>query len=209
VPPITIFCNVPRPRSHLGRVSALALLGLSAASGVAGCTAPLADFRPPSALVRGDRTLEVGGGAVMVTPRPYVIESSHREGQLWVTGRVAPWLSLSALGGFDSHTAMGGGAALARFLTTDRFVAGVGGELGYAWAGASLSGAVRLFDDTWLYTAPRMANWGILIGGGVPVGVSARIYRGLVLRAEAQASWEAFKYYNRRFHFGAAAAYEW
>jgi hypothetical protein len=145
----------------------------------------------------------------MVTARPYVIESSHGEGQLWFTGRVAPWLSLSALGAFDTHTALGGGAALARFVTTDRVVAGVGAELGYAWAGASLSGAVRLFDDTWLYASPRVANWGILVGAGIPVGLSARVYRGFVLRAEGQASWEALKYYNRRFHFGAAAAYEW
>ena len=187
------------------RFGALALT----ATLVSACTAPLADFRPPSALVRGDRTFEVGGGAVAVTPRPYVVESGHSEGQVWFTGRATKWLSLSGIGAFDTHTALGGGSALARFLTTDRVVAGVSGEVGYAWLGGSLSSAVRLFDDTWIYTAPRVANWGLYVGVGVPVGVSARIYQGFVLRAEGQVSWEDLKYYNRRFHFGAAAAYEW
>ena len=50
----------------------------------------------------------------MVTPRPYVIESSHGEGQLWFTDRVAPWLSLSGVAAFDTNTAKAGVAALAR-----------------------------------------------------------------------------------------------
>lgn len=145
----------------------------------------------------------------MVGPRPYVEESSHGEGQLWFTGKVAPWLSLTGVGAFDTHTAKGGVAAVARYVTTDRFVAGVGAEAGYAWYAGSLSAAGRLFDDTWIYFAPRLSNWGLFLAPGFPLGVSARVYGGFHLRAEAQVSWEDFKYYNRRFHFAGAAAYEW
>ena len=173
-----------------------------------GC-APMADFRPPSALVRGDRTFEMGGGGVYVSPRPYVVEHAHGMGQLWFTGRAARWLSLSAVGAFDTQSALGGGAALARFLTTDRVVAGVGAEAGFAWAGASLSGAARLFDDAWIYTSPRVYNWGKFLAVGIPVGVSIPVVSGFVVRAEGQTSWESLKYYNRRLHLGAAVAYEW
>src|SRR6185503_15283117 len=137
------------------------------------------------------------------------IEDAHTEAQFWFTGRAAPWLSLSGLGAFDGHSGLGGIAALARYVTTDRFVAGIGAEAGYAWVGGSLSGAVRLFDDTWIYAAPRVSNWGIYAAPAVPFGVSARLVDGFHLRAEAQFSWEDAKYYNRRLHLAGAAAYEW
>lgn len=171
--------------------------------------APVADFRPPSALVRGDRDVEVGGGGVYVSPRPYVIESGHGSGQVWLTGRVAPWLSLSTVTAVDGSSLLGGVGALGRFLTTDRVVAGTGVEVGYAWGAASLSGAVRLFDDTWLYTAPRLFNWGKFAAFGLPFGASVHVTGGFHLRAEAQLSWEDFQYYNRRLHLGAAAVYAW
>jgi hypothetical protein len=183
-------------------VAELALVGAVAC-------APVADFRPPSALVRGDRTFEVGGGGVYVSPRPYVVESGHQMGQFWFTGRATRWLSLSAVGGFDAHSALGGGAALARFVTTDRFVAGASVEAGFAWGATSLSGAARLFDDTWVYAAPRVFNWGKFVAVGVPVGASVHVFDGFSLRAEVQTSWEDLKYYNRRTHVGAAAAYDW
>jgi hypothetical protein len=176
--------------------------------GVAAC-APLADFRPPSALVRGGRHFEVGGGGVYVSPRPYVVESGHGNGQFWFTGRATNWLSLSAVGAFDDRSALGGAGALARFLTTDRVVAGVGIEAGFAWAGASLSGSARLFDDVWLYTAPRVSNWGKFVDVGVPVGLSVPVIDGFVFRVEGQASWEKLAYYDRRLHVGGALAYEW
>lgn len=156
-----------------------------------------------------DRQFEVGGGAAMVTPRPYVIESSHGEGQFWFTDRVVPWLSLSGVGAFDSQTAKAGIAALARYVTTDRFIAGVGAEAGFAWYAGSLSAAGRVFDDTWIYVAPRIYNWGVFATPGLPAGITSRIYRGFHLRAEAQLSWQEFKYYNRRLHLSAAAVYEW
>jgi hypothetical protein len=175
----------------------------------AACAAPVADLRPPSAMVHDDRTFEVGAGAVTVRPRQYVIEDSHEEAQLWFTGRATPWLSLSGLGAFDGHSGVGGIAALARYVTTDRFIAGIGAEGGYAWVGGSLSGAVRLFDDTWIYTAPRVSNWGIFVAPAVPVGFTSRIYDGFSFRAEAQLSWQDAKYFNRRLHLAGGAAYEW
>lgn len=180
----------------------------TAIAGSIGC-APLADLRPPSALVRGGRTFEVGGGGVYVTPRPYVVESGHANGQLWFTGKAANWLSLSVVGAFDTRSALGGAGALARVVTKDRFVGGTGVELGFAWAGASVSGAVRLFDDAWIYTAPRLSNWGKFLDFGIPVGVSLPLVYGFVLRAEGQASWEKLAYYNRRIHIAGALAYEW
>jgi hypothetical protein len=184
----------------------LALLG---AFGTGACVAPVADLRPPSALVHDDRTFEIGAGVVNVRPRQYVIEDAHTEGQFWFTGRAASWLSLTGVGAFDGHSGLGGIAALARYVTTDRFVGGIGAEGGYAWVGGSLSGAARLFDDTWVYAAPRVSNWGIYVTPAVPFGVSARIHGGFHLRAEAQFSWQELKYYNRRFHLAGAAAYEW
>jgi len=187
----------------------MAAVLLGAAANCAACTAPIADLRPPNALVQDDRSFEAGAGAAMVRPRPYVIEDAHGEGQFWITGRVAPWLNVSGVGAFDAHTGKGGIAALARYLTTDRFVAGIGAEAGYAWVAGSLSGSVRLFDDTWLYTSPRVSNWGQFVNPGIPVGLSAGIYNGLSLRAEAQLSWEDLKYHNRRLHLAAAAVYAW
>jgi len=184
------------------------LLALGASLGALAC-APVADFRPPSALVRGNQTFEVGGGGVYVSPRPYVVESGHGSGQLWFTGRAARWLSLSLVSAFDRHSALGGAQALARFVTTDRAVAAVGVEAGFAWGGASLEGAARLFDDTWIYAAPRVFNWGKFVAVGVPVGLSLHVVGGLSVRGEAQVSWEDLQYYNRRLHVGAAAAYEW
>jgi hypothetical protein len=144
-----------------------------------------------------------------VTPRPYVIESGHANGQFWFTGKALDWLSLSAVGAFDDKSALGGGAALARFLTTDRVVAGVGIEAGYAWAGASLSGAARLFDDAWIYSTPRVSNWGQFVDVAIPLGISVPIVSGFLLRAEGAVSWEKLAYYNRRFHVGGAVVYEW
>lgn len=184
------------------RRSCLSLFLLSAC-------APVADFRPPSALVRDDRTFEAGAGVVHVSPRPYVQEEGHNTGQAWFTGRPTKWLLLSGIAGADAHSVLGGGAALARFLRTDRFVAAGSVEAGFAWGAASLSGGARLFDDTWVYTAPRFFNWGMYPAVGIPVGVSARIVDGFILRAEGQLSWQNFRYYNRRTHLGLAAAYEW
>jgi hypothetical protein len=69
--------------------------------------------------------------------------------------------------------------------------------------------SVRLFDETWLYTSPRLQTWTDELGVGLPFGLSAGLLSGLSLRAEAQVSWADFVYYNRRVHLGAAAVYTW
>ncbi|HEX7670470.1 MAG TPA: hypothetical protein VF395_12835, partial [Polyangiaceae bacterium] len=172
---------------------------------VVGC-APPADFRPPSALVFREQTLEVGAGVVNVSKRPYVDESSRNIGQSWLTVRAASWVSFSAISAFDREGAAGGGAALFRLFRTDRVVVGTSAEAGYAWAGASASGALRLLEDSWLYTAPRVSNWGDVASLGIPVGLSIHVVEGLHLRTEVQWSWAGLKYYNRRMHTGLAAA---
>lgn len=154
------------------------------------------------------RRFEVGAGAAMVTPRPYVDEPARGVGQLWVSGEPTRWLSLSAITVFDTNAAALGGAARVNVVRTADFVGGVEGEVGYAWLGASLPLAVRLFDQTWLYAAPRIGNWGIDPVFGLIGGVSARVSGGFILRVETQTSWQDFKYYNRRQHLGLAAAYQ-
>lgn len=175
-------------------------------TGLAGC-APLASFRPASGLMPGKR-LEVGAGAVAVGPRPFVEESTQGAGQLWLMGDTSPLVTLSAIGAFDDDAFALGGALRLNAVRTGRFAGGVEGELGYAWAAISLPLAVRAFDQTWLYSAPRLGNWSDDPSFGVPLGASVRVYDGFVLRAEAQLSWQDFKYYNRRFTFGGGAAYQ-
>ena len=57
-----------------------------------------------------------------------------------------------------------------------------------------------------MYAAPRLFNWSRDLAFGIPVGASFRLYDGFILRAEWQRSWQDFKYYNRRDHYGAALA---
>lgn len=191
-----------RNQQHL-KYSFLVLVLVGA---LAGC-APLASFRPASGLMPG-RSLEVGAGAAMITPRPYVSEPARGAGQVWVSGEPTSWLSLSGITVFDTDAAGAGGAVRINYLRTPGFVAGVEGEAGFAWVGASLPLSARLFDQTWLYGGPRIANWGVDPVGGATAGLSTRITGGFILRAEAQVSWQGFKYYNFRKHFGLAAAYQ-
>jgi hypothetical protein len=170
---------------------------------------PLATFRPASALLDSERTAEVGAGVVALSPRPYVEESTRVTGQLWGTLEAAEWLKLSAIGAFDDEAAVGGLEAMAVPLHTYRVAAGVGVEAGFAWAGISLPLAVRPFEPVWIYSSPALRTWGdgkeFLVG--VPLGVSVSIASWLDVRAEAQVSWAEFKSYNRRVHYGLAAAH--
>lgn len=156
-----------------------------------------------------DRSLELGVGVTRVSPRPYVEESSADVGQAWVTGELSRnRVALSAITAFDSDALAVGGALRVNAIYTERFSGGFEGEIGYLWGGFSIPVAVRLFDQTHVYTAPHLFNWGIDPAFGIPVGVSVRLYGGFVLRAEWQRSWQDFKYYNRREHLGIAAAYQ-
>lgn len=131
---------------------------IAATLAAAGC-APAASFRPPTGPME-DRSLELGGGGVAVSPRPYVQERWSGSGQLWATGPVADWLDLSAVVAFDDEAALGGGAAQARYVRTDRFAGAVELELGWAWGALALPVAVRLFDETWVYASPRLGTYG-------------------------------------------------
>ncbi len=172
-----------------------------------GC-APLAGLRPASAPMPG-RTFEAGGGAAFIGPRPYVIEEWRGTGQLWFTGRAGSWLTLSVVGAFDTEAVAAGFAARADLVRMDRLAGGVEVELGWLWAGVSLPFAVRLFDQTWLYTAPRVGNFGDELLPSIPLGASVRIYDGFALRLEGQLSWADFSAFNRRIHLGLAGAYQW
>lgn len=171
-----------------------------------GCS-PVASFRPASGLMN-DRDLEVGVGAAAVSPRPYVEEPWQGVGQFWVMGEPTRFLALSAIGAFDDEAFALGGAARLNYLRLDRFVAGAEGEAGLLWAAVSLPFAVRVFDQSFVYSAPRLGTWSSDALVSLPLGTSVRIYDGFMLRAEGQVTWQGFHYYNRRVVVGGAAAYQ-
>jgi hypothetical protein len=179
---------------------------LALAGGLCAC-GPIASFRPASGLMP-DRHLEVGAGAARVTARPYVDEDPASAGQVWVSGDVGERLSLTAISAFDSDALGLGGAARVNMIRFDRFAAGSEVELGYAWAAVSLPLALRVVEQTWIYSGPRLGTWGLDRCFFIPLGVSVHVYEGFILRAEWQRSWQDFKYYNRRDHYGLAAAYQ-
>jgi hypothetical protein len=60
-----------------------------------------------------------------------------------------------------------------------------------------------------VYTAPRFGNRGSTWGLDVPLGLSARIYEGMSVRAEYRATWTGeLSYYQRRSMIGIALAYQ-
>src|SRR6185503_7937969 len=170
--------------------------------------APLATFRPPSAFM-GGRTMEMGLGAATVGPRPYVDERWLYAGQTWFTVRAAPWLHLSAISTFDPRAVALGGAATALAIRADRFVGGAEVELGYGWAAAGLPMALRLFEEHWLYTAPRVGNFGIDPAFGLPIGISLHLHGAAFARFEYQTSWVQLQAFNQRNHVAAALAVQW
>lgn len=185
--------------------STLRLL-LFATLAVSACS-PVSSFRPASGLMP-DKSLELGGGATVVTARPYVIEEPQGVGMLWLSGDVSRVANLTGIVVFDEEAAAIGGAARITYFRSDRFIGGVELEGGYVWLGTSLPVALRLIDQTHLYAGPRLGTWGVDPIFGAPVGLSVRVVGGLVLRAEWQRSWQSFKYYNKRDHYGGAVAYQ-
>jgi hypothetical protein len=172
-----------------------------------GSCSPIANLRPASGLMPGKK-LELGAGAAAVSPRPFVTEDWESAAQLWVTGNTSALITLSAIGAFDSDALAAGGALRINLVHEQRVAFGVEGELGYAWAAMSLPVALRLFDESWLYSAPRLGTWSTDAIFSVPLGLSLRVYDGFSLRGEAQLSWQDFQYYNRRAHFAGAAVYQ-
>jgi len=182
------------------RLATAALLALGSCS-------PIANLRPASGLMPG-KQLEVGAGAAVLSPRPFVTEDWETTGQVWVSGNTSSLITLSAIGAFDSDALAAGGALRVNAVREPRVAFGIEGELGYAWAALSLPVALRLFDESWLYSAPRLGTWSSDPIFGVPLGLSLRVYDGFSLRGEAQVSWQNFQYFNRRAHFAGAAVYQ-
>lgn len=179
------------------------LLGL-----VLGGCAPLGTLRPASGLMPA-RSGEVGLAGVALGPRPYVTESTELAGQAWATLEPLDWLSVSAITAVSADAAAAGGAVRWNAFRTRRTAGGIEAEAGYAWVAGSLGFAVRTFGETWLYAAPRVGTLGFSWTVGTPVGVSAAVWDGLIVRAEAQVSWAELKHYNRRVHGGLGVAWQW
>jgi hypothetical protein len=199
---VTLGLAERRPCTSL-QVAAMALVLLP----IAAC-APLGSFRPASAL-SGDRSWELGLGAVAVGPRPYVDEDWKQAGQAWLSTRATPWLNVSAISAFDPRAAALGVGAVALPIRGSRFIGGVEGELGYGWGALALPAALRLFEQNWIYASPRVGNFGIYPSVGVPLGLSLHVRKGAFLRIEYQATWVELRAYNFRSHLGAAMAVQW
>lgn len=165
-------------------------------------------LRPISAL-EGQGTRELGLGAAAVSPRPYVDERWSQAGQLWLTTKATPWLQVSGISAFDSGALGVGVGATASIIRGRSFMAGVEADAGYGWAAAGVPLAARLFEQTWIYSEPRVMNFGIYPGVGVPLGLSLHIERGAFLRLEYQASWEQLQRYNLRHHLSSGFAVQW
>lgn len=179
---------------------ALVLLLLTA------CT-PIAGFRPASGLLP-DRHLEIGGGAAIIGPRPFVEEPARATGQLWTTGRISRHVTVSGIGAFDTSAVAVGGAIRWDYLRVDRVATGVEVEGGFAWVGGSVPFALRLFDETWLYTAPRIGTRSYDWAVELPLGLSVRVVSGWMVRAEYRISWVELDPFTRRHHAGLALAYQ-
>ena len=153
--------------------------------------------------------MELGLGSVAVSPRPYVDEPWLHAGQFWVTGRAAPWLHVSAISAFDDRAMAGGGAAKALYFRSDRFNGGFDVELGFGWGAFGLPFAIRAFGQNWLYSSPRLGNFGIDPAFALPVGANVHLGQGAFMRLEYQSDWVKFDPYGQRHHLGAAMAVQW
>jgi len=196
----------PSYSSRFPRAAALSLAALIAGA-TAGC-GPLASFRPISAMM-SEATRELGLGTVAVSPRPYVDEPWQHAGQLWFTTRAASWLNVSGIAAFDPEALGVGVGAAVPILRFSRFAAGVEADAGYGWAGAALPMAFRLFDQNWIYGAPRVTNIGIYPALVLPIGLSVHVDKGAFVRLEYQPSWTNLQAYELRHHLGAALAVQW
>jgi hypothetical protein len=142
----------------------------------------------------------------VVGPRPFVDEPARASGQLWGAFRLGPHFTITGVSAFDASAIAVGGALRWNAVRASRFAMGVEGEGGFAWVGAGLPLAFRLFDQTWLYTSPRMAFRLVDAVLTVPVGLSVRIFDGFMLRAEYGASWVDLQRAQRRNFGGLALA---
>ncbi len=143
----------------------------------------------------------------MVSPRPYVDEPTRGAGQMWLSGRVTRSLTLTGVAAREPGAFAAGGAARIDVLRADRLVLAPEVELGILWGAVNAGAALRLFEQTWIYAAPRFGTRGSTWSVEVPAGFSIGIPGGVMLRAEWRVSWAGeLSYYQQRQMFGAALA---
>jgi hypothetical protein len=170
--------------------------------------APSQGFRPAGALDYG-RDDEVGLALSRVGSRPYINETPQYVGQAWWATRLDARWALTALASFD-ETSAAGGAALRFDIASGRWAAlAAEAEGGLFWAAVSVPVTFRVGRRLGLYSAPRLGTYGPELTPFLPLGVFAEIIESWSLRAEGQVSWADFQYYNRRVHWGMAAAHDW
>ena len=173
---------------------------------------PLASFRPASG-IGANRDIELGFGAGALGGKPFAVqEKLSASGQLWVSSEAAEWLLLSGVVAIGEtrrapQTAIAAGAAARlQAIELDRFSLGAELELGWLWGALLVPMAVRLFDETWIYAAPRFGSFGDEIAAGFLCGVSLHLHDGVFLRAETQWTWPQLDPFERRMYAGGALA---
>ncbi len=171
--------------------------------------APVASMRPAGELLERQRTAELGVAMTGLGPRPYVVESWQYIGEMWGTVALGHDLEISGIGLLDDQAVAGGGAVRWTPLRPHPLAVGVEVEAGFAWAAFSLPFSLHVAPPFWIYSAPRLGNLGYYLTPSLPLGLSLETLPGLVLRAEAQISWEQFLAYQRRTHAAAGLAYQW
>ncbi len=180
-----------------------ALLVLAGAS--LGCS-PIAGFRPPAS-IPDDRVAEVGGGGVVVSPRPFVDEPVRAAGQVWASTRASKLLTVTGLGAFDLGAIALGGALRADVVKTPRLALGGEAEAGLLWGAASVPFSLRIVGPVWIYTAPRLGSRGVTWAVDVPAGIDLRVRSLLSVRLEYRASWAELDPFQRRHQGGLALAW--
>lgn len=172
-----------------------------------GC-APVQSFRPADGLMDG-KTSELGMGAAVIGPRPYVEERAHGVGQLWISKQVHKRVMLTGMGAFDVAAAALGGGLRLDMIKTRRFAASVEGELGFAWGALVFPASVRVAGPARLYTGPRLGSRGVNWAIDLPVGISMPLVGSWVARAEYSSSWVELMHYQHRHLLGLAVAYQY
>ena len=154
------------------------------------------------------KTAEMGAGAALIGPRPYVDEVAHGVGQLWVSKKVDQRLTLTGVAAFDVAAAALGGGLRIDLARNTRAAVAIDGELGFAWGAVSVPASLRLIGNARLYTGPRFGSRGINWAVDLPVGLSVPINGSWVVRAEYSSSWVELRNYQQRHLMGMALAYQ-
>src|SRR5690606_31168618 len=118
------------------------------------------------------RAAQLGVGAVVQSPRPYVNEPWRVSAQTWGTGELDGRVELSTVVALDDQGAAAGVALRWVAVHTERLSLGVELQLGWAWIAVALPASVRPFGESRLYAAPRLGTFGARWTPALPVGLS-------------------------------------